>query len=575
MPRGRGRSPAAGAPPESDPAVQFDAVLMQSTPSAWVERKRFIPDTWTREPKPWSFKYREWQRQIMDDFSPRIVIEKAAQMGVTEIAMSRAMHLVDACGRDVLYLFPRVDDVTDFSAGRFDTMLQMSPELAAAFQDVSNVQLKRAGKTCLYMRGSNSRAGLKSIPVSVLVLDEFDEIEHKSVSLVRKRLLGAANTWELDLSTPRHPGVGIDREYQETDQHRWRVPCPHCGERQTLEFPANIKLPADLERDDLAKWCCSVCDEAWTEDERLQILDLGEWVPDNPSARVRGYHISQLYSPVATASSLCKAWAEAQRSEEEMEEFQNSHLGLPYQPKGAKITPAVVESCRGSHHAGARRSAEGACLGIDVGSRLDYEVWVPGKSGPVVTMADTVDWDGLDLLMREHRIEVAVMDAAPEREKAAEFRDRWSGQVWLANYPDTEFMAGREVRWNDDSFAVDVHRTAFGDKIAAHLFERTISFPADMPRRVIRHLAAVYRVVETDPKGRQRAKWLHRGPDHQFHAAIYAAVAYSRVADELGELDGLDLDSSSPADDDDGGWIHQGGDAAWGSGGDDWNDGGF
>lgn len=566
MPRRRPRAHEQ-PPPGSSATDQLEAVRLKAQPSAWVARKRYILDTWTNEPRPWSFRYREWQRAIMDDTSPRVVIMKSAQMGLTEVAMSRAMHWVDAHGRDVLYVFPTEADVSDFSAARFDTMLDMSPELRAVFGDVSNVGLKRAGTTNLYLRGSNSRSGIKSIPVSVLILDEFDEIVHASVSLVRKRLLGAANTWEMNLSTPRYPGVGIDKEYQATDRHRWHVPCPKCGEFQALEFPANVQLPVDLERSTAARWCCSVCDETWTEDERLDMLDRGRWVPENPGARVRGYHISQLYSPVATAAKLCDAWREAGRSEEELEEFYNSHLGLGYEPKGLKVTPGIVEACRGTRPKVEAAPAGAPCvLGVDVGARLHYKVWVPSSSTPGGARCldeGHTDWSGVDLLMTAFNVEVAVMDAAPEREKAAEFRDRWAGQVWLAFYPDTEYMGGREIVWNDEAFTVNVHRTALSDRVVTMLHERALVLPSDVSRECIRHLCAVYRVLETDTKGRQRAKWNHRGADHLFHAAVYARVALERVAEDLSWVDDGGGRGVSAADDDPV-WATQG-DQGWSS----------
>ena len=551
---------------------QIQAAAMAALPSRWAAAKRHIRDERTHLTAPWGFRHREWQRQLMDDTSSRVVIMKAAQMGVTEIGMTRAMHAVDALGMPVLYLFPTADDVSDFSAGRFDPMLEDSPALAELFTDVSNVGLKRAGSTCLYLRDSRSPSQIKSIPVAALVLDEFDEMQERSVALARKRLTGHADTWELDLSTPTYPGVGIAAEYEQSDQHEWWIPCPHCGEFQVLDFAVNVQLGPD-EGWKGSEWICSECHETWTNDERLDAIDLGEWRPRNPDATIRGYHISQLYSPalgdreVTGAEAIAREFVvEANKSVEHLTDFYNSVLGLAWEPEGLKITPGAVRDCVGSY-AELDRHPGPAFLGIDVGTFLHFQVWVPGDGGPRAIKVGKTDWAGVDLLMVAYNVEVCVIDAMPERQKAHEFRDRWPGTVYLAFYPAAEHMAGQMLQWNDDNGTVNLHRSGISDTLARRIVDRAISFPRELTLEAIRHMSNVYRALEEGPDGRLRAKWKHRGPDHTFHAGNYAEAAIARVEE-------FDLDGGGTAADEDfdpvwvgmeeGGGFPSTDDAAWG-----------
>ena len=80
---------------------------------------------------------------------------------------------------------------------------------------MSNVGHKRARAVNLYLRGSNSRSRLKSVPVGYLTIDEYDEMYESaedgpgtawnSIALARERLSGHRDKHELDLSTPRVP----------------------------------------------------------------------------------------------------------------------------------------------------------------------------------------------------------------------------------------------------------------------------------------------------------------------------------------------------------------------------------
>ncbi len=532
---------------ESPLAVQLKALRLKTLPSEWTIENRRIPDTFTHEVKAWSFKGREWQRAIHDDLSKKIVVEKAAQMGLTEIAMNRAMHSLDALGTPVLYLFPTKEDSGDFSQSRFDPMLDMSPNLRSIFTDVSNVGLKRAGAVSMFFRGSNSTSGLKSIPVGYLVIDEFEEMVEAAVALARKRLIGHADWGEFNLSTPKAPGAGIDEEFEKTDQLAWYVPCPVCGAFQELELERNLVIPDATHIG--AYWKCGECDEPWLEEERRELIDLGEWRANNPGALDRGYHISQLYSPVATAERIAKEWHEAQTSATKLQEFFNSFLGRPYSAKGLKITEGIVKACMSSrpmiHQVKDANSF--TALGADIGLRNHFVVGRLENGVARVIHIGSTDWDGLSLAMQMFNVDLAVIDAAPERHMAHMFREAFSGQAWLAFYPGAENMSGLEVRWNDENETVDIHRTAVADRVVRKFTQKGYALPGDTPREFTRHMLAVYRALELSPTtGVEKAVWKHRGPDHFFHAMVYLSTAMERLFDDDIGLE-MSEDGADPA----------------------------
>ena len=171
-------------------------------------------------PGPYSFKYHNWCQGISDSEASFNIAMKSAQMGVTEICINRALYTVDVLKRDVLYVLPTLTAASDFSKARFGTALLHSPYLKTVFTDTNTVGLKQAGGVNLYIRGSKGRTGLKSIPVSTLILDEMDEMDQEAIGLALERLSGQVikNVWAI--STPTIPKYGIHKLFlQGTQEH--------------------------------------------------------------------------------------------------------------------------------------------------------------------------------------------------------------------------------------------------------------------------------------------------------------------------------------------------------------------
>jgi phage terminase large subunit GpA-like protein len=135
--------------------------------------------------------------------------QKAAQMGYTETMLNLTFYNIDILRRDCLYVLPaKTPDAHDFSASRFDPALELSDYLTKLFSDVQNIGHKRAGSVNLYVSGSRSRSGLKSIPAGFLVMDELDEFDQENIPLAMERQSGQKEKQNWKISTPTHDGEG-------------------------------------------------------------------------------------------------------------------------------------------------------------------------------------------------------------------------------------------------------------------------------------------------------------------------------------------------------------------------------
>jgi phage terminase large subunit GpA-like protein len=129
----------------------------------------------------------EYELAMLKEEAPRQCFRKGAQLGVTEVQILKTMHglIFSRYPQGCLYLFPTVNDVTDFSRGRFGPLLADNPEIENQVSSTDAVGVKRIRRSMLYLRGARATgkiegvkrtsSQLKSVPVDRVVFDESDE----------------------------------------------------------------------------------------------------------------------------------------------------------------------------------------------------------------------------------------------------------------------------------------------------------------------------------------------------------------------------------------------------------------
>src|SRR5512139_1989749 len=202
----------------------------------WIEQTGIILDG-----KPFSFHRHEYLKEPYQDNHSFQVEMKAAQMGLTSKAMLKVVYKARFQGyRGILYLFPSRSDVTDFSKGRIDPLIQENPDTIGVWiKETDSANIKRIWNCFLYLRGMKSRSSLKSVPADFIIFDELDEAPVNMVDMAIERMSHSEYKEVYKLSNPTLPDYGIDKAFQETDQRYWLLKCPACGEFTCLEdtFP--------------------------------------------------------------------------------------------------------------------------------------------------------------------------------------------------------------------------------------------------------------------------------------------------------------------------------------------------
>ena len=520
-----------------------------TTCSRWSEMYRVMGKPF---PGPWNFAHHPWLREMHDSTAVMNVGQKSAQMGFTETVLNVSFYKIDIEGESVLYVLPSKTGASDFSASRFDPALQASAHLRAMFNDVANVGHKRAGAANLFVRGSNSREGLKSVPAGTLVFDELEEMNQENIPLAYERASGQVSKLIWKISTPSIDDYGINKYFKLTTQEHFFFPCPACGRQIELTVD-NLIVTGESEDDPKLRdshMICVQCKNRLSNDrkDKSYYLSKGLWVPTHTDREDRGFYINQLYSTTITPYDLARSYVRSLTNAADEQEFFNSKMGLTHVVKGARVTDEDINACIGDYTTmHAPHNNRLITMGVDVGKWLHYEIrsWQVGQfvGTDVNTMArcqvlkagKCLHFEELDILMNQYAVMMCVCDANPERRKAFEFAQRFWSRVKLCLYGKAiggkTITVGKDVDGQivaDELITVD--RTSWLDMTMGRYSRRTIALPKDVSTEYREHIKAPVRVYKKDDEGNQTASYVNAKDDHFAHAANYAEIALPLAA---------------------------------------------
>ena len=515
--------------------------------SEWSEMYRIMGKPF---PGPWTFLHHPWLKAMCDCTHQLTIGQKAAQMGYSEVGLNRTFKVIDMDGQSVLYVLPNTKpDASVFSSSRFDVALELSPHLRTLFSSVQNVDHKRAGSASLYIRGSRSRAQLKSLPVGGLVFDEVDEMVQKNITLALERTSGQLekDIWVFMVSTPTIEGIGINGHYEESTEDHFVLICPHCSRRIELPFglaedDGCLVVTADKINDPKIRdsyIICTKCKHRLDHASKVDWMNQGcEWVSTHPGRNSRGFYINQLYSMVLPPWRVAEAYLRSLTNADDEQEYYNSKGGLPHIVAGARVTDKEIIECLGNYPT--QKAAPNDSLttiGIDVGSWLHYEVdqWLIDPASTslndinliatprVLRQGKVKEFHELDQLMYDFGINQAVIDIEPETRKAREFCDRFPGIAKMCRYATG--VTGKQIV--EHSNYVHVDRTSWLDLSLGRFQRSSIILPRDIGEEAKRHFKALIRVYKKDRLGNQIGTYVKKEnePDHAAHARNYSEIA--------------------------------------------------
>ena len=288
----------------------------------------------------------------MDD---TIVFMKGAQIGATEAGLNFILYAIHHAPAGMLYVLPTVDSAKRVSKQRVAPAIDAIPEVA---DKVATPRARDTGNTLfqkdfpggtLILTGANSAVGLRSMPARYLFLDEVDgypndlDGEGSPVQLaIRRTATFKRNRKIFMCSTPTIKGMSTIEDYfEESDQRRYFVPCPDCGELQTIQWK-NIHWTA--EDPTTAHMVCEHCGVVIPETKKTNMLNNGKWRP-TAKGRFKGFHLSSLYSPAGWYSwqdAVEDFLAAKKGGSEQLKTFVQTVLAETWEDQGEQADPDVL-----------------------------------------------------------------------------------------------------------------------------------------------------------------------------------------------------------------------------------------
>lgn len=395
---------------------------------------------------------------IEEAFRRVLVLMKCAQVGFTVMEMLVAIYLGLKFGPCTIGMFLPDQQLAHIkSSERFMPILRTVPDAhelmtqdatdgSGRKQGEGNVRTRRIGESLYVFSWTSGRATTESIPMDFLSFDEVQEMSLAQMEKTMERLSASRYRYTLMGSTANWPDSDIHHFYKQGTQHRFHTECPTCKARKPLDdyFPDCIRFdPATP--DELTGMPGAyryVCEAGhWIDDPQR-----GEWIADNPGARVVSAHFTQMLSPTITPGEIWEKYVHST----DKKNFYNRVLGKPWlNPDQVPVTLEHMKNCvehgklivneDGTRGIRWKKRARGTFMGID--QMMQFNVVIIKERLPdgrqAVVHAELIyaaePFERCSELMEQYGVAVAVVEINPNANSAQAFAVRHPGRVFICN----------------------------------------------------------------------------------------------------------------------------------------------
>lgn len=339
------------------------------TVSQWADLERRLSSKGSAEPGRWRTDRNPPLREPMDCMSARspvkeVVLMFPIQFGKTEVAVNALGYTMDHNPGPIMVCLPGEVSMHKWTAQKLNPMIEETPAVRNTLASTNSRdganrrEFKDFAGGQLYIEHAGSPSRLKSTTVRTLIVDELDEFAANlqggddPVAMLDGRTSAFPATYKrLYISTPQIQGLSrIEQLWNKSDQRRYYVPCPHCGETQPLEW-SGLRWGAHGAG---AVYVCRECGSLIEEHHKTEMIRRGDWVPENPGARIRGYHANCLYYQIGLGprwQTLVEEWLDAQNDPAKLKTFVNDRLAEPWEDPAMRAVKHNVIADRAEPYA--------------------------------------------------------------------------------------------------------------------------------------------------------------------------------------------------------------------------------
>lgn len=377
-----------------DFGLRPDPVLLVSE---WADQFRILPKKSSAEPGRWRTSRTPYMREIMDSLSVTSTVErvkfmKPTQIGGTEGGNNWFGYTVHLCPSPMMLVLPTIEMAKKHSIQKIASTIDETPVLKervceSKSRDSHNTLLsKEFTGGIIILAGANSGTSFRNVSIRNLHASDVDgyppeaDKEGDPLGLAISRTDAYGNRKIYIESTPTNKGTSrIEQEYEDSDQRKYYVPCPHCHEKQVLMWSGIVFEHKEYKLEGEVKYRCFTCGVLLEEFHKTWMLENGEWIPSNPGHPYRGYHLNSLYSPIGWLSweNIVMEFLKAKKDNDvtKLKKWVNTRLAETWEEDGEKVSDIALFNRREKYGPEIPEQAVILTAGVDdQGDRLEIGV---------------------------------------------------------------------------------------------------------------------------------------------------------------------------------------------------------
>jgi phage terminase large subunit GpA-like protein len=360
-------------------------------PSEWSEQNIRIP-VGNAVPGLIRFDHAPYQREPLDmtadPLCNRITLMWSAQVGKTTMALCAQAFKIGQDPQSQIMMQPSQGDLATWLETKFNPLVESNDELQHLIakprgrEGVNNQRMKSYPGGFLMFSWSGSSKTMRGRSAPFVVCDEVDGYDKSSeghpVSLLWQRAATFGDRRKLlEISTPTIKNASfIESAFEAGDQRYFYIPCPHCGESQTLRWKNVIW---DEGKPETAQYACHTCGAMWNDGERVAAIRRGRWVASHPFKGHASYHLNEMYSCFRKLGDIAQSFLEKKHTND-LQTFVNVSLAETWEEQGEGVEDHVIK--QRAEDWGEKVPEQVAVLvaGVDVqDDRLEVEILGVGR----------------------------------------------------------------------------------------------------------------------------------------------------------------------------------------------------
>jgi phage terminase large subunit GpA-like protein len=374
----------------------------------WLDSKESLDN-----PGPYKRIHAVYAARILDAFlsDPQwrtLLVMKSSQSGFTLHVLIAMVRRIAEMATSIIYVIDSLAKAKDLSKTRLQPLLKncvaTKVEAEGKEDGKMNTLVYEVRQAVVRLAGSGSAGQVASFPADFVVGDELDKWpvpagEAHPWLLLIQRIKRSEHGKAIGFSTPTDETGITFQQHQTGSQHRYFVPCPHCGHMQVLDLEsmrfAHCKVDGGLYdfdrvlRETYAE--CTSCKGRIEEDHKPAMMLAGEvratnfreaevdgvktlmpaWTPGEMS-----FHISDFYSlhPKSTWGHIIVEFLRAQGHPGKLHDWTNGRAGLPVKKTVANVGLAHILRLRENYKRGALPVVP-CVVTMQVDNQGDHQKW--------------------------------------------------------------------------------------------------------------------------------------------------------------------------------------------------------